>query len=717
MKITRLVVAWLAVLGGLLFGFPTAVSAQQRVVPFDARAVSNSPPIPLIGTGIRFHRLYWYSDPAGGTISSCSFNLGGGIDGTTYGTTVISAQNCAATGSVAVSANLPINYVLMRLTAFTASAGATVRLVYMGWIINPDLSSGPTVAIDQTTPGFTNMVSTIFGQNGIAGGTGVDSAMVPRMSLATNVPLPVGTNSIGQVTTNAGTNTSTAGLATAANQTNASQKSQLVDGSGNVAAMTANALNVAIVSGGGSGGTSSTFGAGIPGVGTAVGLSDGTNMQAPRVFDLDTGGGSQYVQGMGIRLSSSGGSVEGGTGTNPLRIDPTGSTIQPVSGTITANAGTNLNTSALAVETGGNLATLAGTVSANRLATNLIAGQIGVAGGTGVDGATVQRVSLATNVALPTGANSIGQVTANAGTNLNTSALATSANQTNASQKTQLVDGSGNVIAASSNALNVNVVSGGGTGGTSSTFGAAIPGTGTAVGYSDGTNMRPPRVYDTDSAGGTEYTAGVILRLSGSGGSVEGGTGANPLRVDPTGTTVQPVSVPVITYAVQPTLTLGQTQVDYPITARGALIVNQGVEPFSVRTLGTNGETITPVTDPCTGLAKLKIPIDISTATTTVIQAASASNKLYICSIFLYADANEAIRFVEDATAACASPDAPIIGGMATGHGVNLIANQGFAPGSGAGTIAGTASTNVNTCIVTTNTAQLSGVITGVLAP
>lgn len=37
---------------------------------------------------------------------------------------------------------------------------------------------------------------------------------------------------------------------------------------------------------------------------------------------------------------------------------------QPVSGTLTANAGTNLNTSALALETGGNLATIASAVSA-----------------------------------------------------------------------------------------------------------------------------------------------------------------------------------------------------------------------------------------------------------------------------------------------------------------------------------------------------------------
>lgn len=41
-----------------------------------------------------------------------------------------------------------------------------------------------------------------------------------------------------------------------------------------------------------------------------------------------------------------------------------------------------------------------------------------------------------------------GTITANAGTNLNTSTLATSANQTNASAKTQVVDGSGNVMTA-----------------------------------------------------------------------------------------------------------------------------------------------------------------------------------------------------------------------------------------------------------------------------
>lgn len=51
----------------------------------------------------------------------------------------------------------------------------------------------------------------------------------------------------------------------------------------------------------------------------------------------------------------------------------------------------------------------------NRAAVNVIAGQVGIAGGTGVDGATVPRVTLATNVALPAGTNAIGKLAANAG--------------------------------------------------------------------------------------------------------------------------------------------------------------------------------------------------------------------------------------------------------------------------------------------------------------
>lgn len=75
-----------------------------------------------------------------------------------------------------------------------------------------------------------------------------------------------------------------------------------------------------------------------------------------------------------------------------------------VDGSVTANAGTNLNTSALALEAGGNLAAAAASLSiiddwdeSDRAKVNPIVGQAGVAGGSGVIGATTQRVVLASN--------------------------------------------------------------------------------------------------------------------------------------------------------------------------------------------------------------------------------------------------------------------------------------------------------------------------------
>jgi hypothetical protein len=75
-----------------------------------------------------------------------------------------------------------------------------------------------------------------------------------------------------------------------------------------------------------------------------------------------------------------------------------------VDGTVTANAGTNLNTSALALEAGGNLAGAATSLAviddwdeSDRAKVNPIVGQAGVAGGAGAVGATVQRVTLASD--------------------------------------------------------------------------------------------------------------------------------------------------------------------------------------------------------------------------------------------------------------------------------------------------------------------------------
>lgn len=54
----------------------------------------------------------------------------------------------------------------------------------------------------------------------------------------------------------------------------------------------------------------------------------------------------------------------------------------------------------------------------DRAKVNLIAGQAGVAGGTGADAANVQRVSLATDIPLPAGTNIIGRLSADQSVNL-----------------------------------------------------------------------------------------------------------------------------------------------------------------------------------------------------------------------------------------------------------------------------------------------------------
>jgi len=79
-------------------------------------------------------------------------------------------------------------------------------------------------------------------------------------------------------------------------------KPLLVDGSG--------FLKVNVAAGGGAGGTSSNFTAAFPAAGTASGFSDGTNMQGARVYDVDSTGATEYVQGANLRISQAGASIE-----------------------------------------------------------------------------------------------------------------------------------------------------------------------------------------------------------------------------------------------------------------------------------------------------------------------------------------------------------------------------------------------------------------------
>lgn len=70
-------------------------------------------------------------------------------------------------------------------------------------------------------------------------------------------------------------------------------------------------------------------------------LPTATNAGATaKTSDYDTGAGTDTVTMMGLALPGAGGAVQGGTATNPVRTDPTGTTTQPISGSITDVSGT-----------------------------------------------------------------------------------------------------------------------------------------------------------------------------------------------------------------------------------------------------------------------------------------------------------------------------------------------------------------------------------------
>lgn len=130
-----------------------------------------------------------------------------------------------------------------------------------------------------------------------------------------------------------------------------------------------------------------------------------------------------------------------------------------------------------------------------------------------------------------------------------------------------------------------------------------------------------------------------------------------------------------------------------------------------------NGYQWTRNADPCTALPKVYVPFSISSATTTQLVAASASNFNYICSINVVASAAENVALIEDDTAACASPTAGMAGGVTAATGWNLAANGGLAHGDGVATVFKSAASNRYSCLITSSTAQLSGTISYVQAP
>lgn len=430
---------------GTPYSAPT--DADRRPVMLGVSTVDGITPVPLEVNPSTGQLQTSSSGGGGGTSSnfSATFPTAGTAVGAEFGGNMVPLNEDA-------SGNLLVN----------VAAGGTSGTQYSeGTTTSPGTGTLALGRYDASAPTLTNgkMNSLLLDssgnllvniQSGGVGGTQyTDGGTPPTHPLGTmpifnnsgtwsqvsaSAGLPVAQQGTWSVTANAGTNLNTSALATSSNLTAGTQKTQIVDGSGNVIASTSNALNTSI--------TNTTLAVTESGTWN-VGASTATGSTVPAT--------AMYI------------------GLNGVSNNLTG--LNSVANTVDAAAGGGI---AAIGNSAFNGSTWDRVRTANAAATTTGTGLLG-AGNLMFDGTNWQKVSSSNPM----------PVTISSG---NITGFATSANQTNKSQVTQIADGSGNIIASTSNALNVSAnITGGSiantsfaaTQGTAANLNATVVGTGT----------------------------------------------------------------------------------------------------------------------------------------------------------------------------------------------------------------------------------------------
>jgi hypothetical protein len=259
---------------------------------------------------------------------------------------------------------------------------------------------------------------------------------------------------------------------------------------------------------------------------------------------------------------------------------------------VTANAGTNLNTSALAT-------------SANQT-TNAAIGST-TSGQTGplIQGAvTTSSPSYTTAQTDPFSLTTAGalRVDASATTQpVSSSTLATAANQTNANQKTQIVDGSGSIIGSTSNNLDVQCANCSGSGASAADGASFTAGSSTFAPfggpYQTSATSNPLTAGDQGLAQLTHYRALMTDWFNSSG--TEMGTSSSPVQVSLANTGANGTAV-AVSAASLPLPTGAATAANQEVTAAGSSASSaQGVQGVTggvaLPVSGTFWQTTQPV--------------------------------------------------------------------------------------------------------------------------
>ncbi len=329
------------------------------------------------------------------------------------------------------------NYLRARISAY--SAGTITVKGYASVVAGAGSGNGAVELLDS---GGTNKASISAG-----GALKVDGSATTQPVSAASLPLPSGASTAAKQPTLGTAGSASSDVITV--QGIASMTALKVDGSG--VTQPISAASLPLPSGAataakqpalGTAGSAATDVITVQGISSMTALKvDGSGVTQPvsaASLPLPSGAATAAKQpalGTAGSASTDVVTVQGISSMTALKVDGSAVT-QPVSGTITVNAGSNLNTSALALESGGNLATLAGAVSSSKLQVNtaLING-VAPSMGNGASGTGVQRVTIAndstgqiaqTASIMPSGVTMQNAATANGnGTSLTSTGYAT----------------------------------------------------------------------------------------------------------------------------------------------------------------------------------------------------------------------------------------------------------------------------------------------------
>lgn len=103
--------------------------------------------------------------------------------------------------------------------------------------------------------------------------------------------------------------------------------------------------------------------------------------------------------------------------------------------------------------------------------------------------------------------------------------------------------------------------------------------------------------------------------------------------------------------------------------------------------------------------------INIATGTTTLMVTGVSGRQVRICAFHMVTLAANSVAWLEGTGATCGTGTAGMAGGTTAASGYNFAANGGLATGSGLGEVLTTVTTGDSVCLITSATTQLSGFI------